>query len=60
MLEFLIGLYYVRGHQATFRGDFQPSAGSRAVISREMSRRAEFASHGARLQRPSPQNGPAF
>ena len=39
MLEFSIGLYYVRGHQATFRGDFQPSAGSRAVISsREQSR----------------------
>ena len=50
-----------RGHPATFRRVIQPSAGSRAVIStREQSRRAECASHGARLQRPGPQNGPAL
>ena len=61
MQEFSISLQYARGHPATFRGDFQPSAGSRAVISnREQSRRAECASHGARLQRPGPQNGPAL
>ena len=61
MQEFSISLQYARGHPATFRGDFQPSAGARAVISsREQSRRAECASHGARLQRPGPQNGPAF
>jgi len=50
-----------RGHPATFRRVIQPSAGSRAVIStREQSRRAKCASHGARLQRPGPQNGPAL
>jgi hypothetical protein len=61
MQEFSISLQYARGHPATFRGDFQPSAGSLAGISsREQSLRAECASHGARLQRPGPQNGPAL
>ncbi len=59
--SFSISLQYARGHPATFRGDLQPSAGSRAVISsREQSRWVECASHGARLQRPGPQNGPAL
>jgi hypothetical protein len=59
--EFSITLYYARGHPATFRGDFHRSAGSRAVISsHDMSRRAECASHGARLQRSGPQNGLLF
>jgi hypothetical protein len=61
MQEFSISLQYARGHPATFRGDFQPSAGSCAVISsREQSLLAECASHCARLQRPGLQNGPTL